>query len=245
MEKNGNGNNKPQTTELATIGASEYAIVQAAEGLRELIEANCGPTGLNETDLERITIPAGGGIAWEVDGLQGPETTPTLTGVILARRDGRVYWIESMEDGGGGSPPDCISRDGIRGEGAPGGACRDCSLGQFHGADRPECRIQLLLLMVRPDDRLPFLLQLPPSSVKEGTKYMTKLIRFGQAKHAVVTEVGLEKTKSADGITYSKAAFRAVGKLSDADAATMKKISDAFAGTFEAQPIVADEVPKA
>jgi hypothetical protein len=166
---------------------------------------------------------------------------PTLTGVILARRDGRRFYEKSYDESGGGAPPDCSSTDGLTGIGNPGGLCRTCPQSQFQDGNPPDCQSRLLLLMVRVDDRLPFVLSLPPTSVRAGTQYMTRLVRFGHAKHAVITEIGLEKHNSRGGFTFSRTTFKAIGQLSDGDAATMKRISEAFHDTFQAQPLVIED----
>src|ERR1039458_2016894 len=90
--------------------------------IREAMNVNVGDTGPPSGDLERIKIPAGGGTAWTIQGLDGEEMVKELSGIILAWRDTRAYWSVPMEESDGNMPPDCFSLDARTGEGEPGGS---------------------------------------------------------------------------------------------------------------------------
>ncbi len=63
---------KTETTDLAVPVLNEYALMKIEpEQFREIIEANVGPAGFSINDLERITLPSGGGKLWEVPNLSG------------------------------------------------------------------------------------------------------------------------------------------------------------------------------
>jgi hypothetical protein len=52
--------------------------------IREAVTTNVGDAGLTAGDFERIKVPAGGGIAWSVQGLDGEETGDCDQGRELA-----------------------------------------------------------------------------------------------------------------------------------------------------------------
>src|SRR4029450_12815372 len=79
-------------------------------------------------DLDRIRMPTGGALTFEVPTPAGPESRPTITGVLVHVQQRRAYWAQAFDETGGGTPPDCTSADGITGVGEPGGACARCPL---------------------------------------------------------------------------------------------------------------------
>ena len=126
--------------------------------IREAMNVNVGDGGLNATDLERIKIPAGGGTAWTIQGLDGEEMLKELSGIIIAWRDTRAYWSVPMEESDGNMPPDCYSLDARTGEGKPGGNCHKCPNAEFGSGSKGEgqaCKLVRQLFLVREDNLLP------------------------------------------------------------------------------------------
>ena len=81
------------------------------------------------TTFERIKIPSGGGIMFEIPGENPdePETVKEFSAVILYQHSLNAYYKSEYQ--GGSNPPDCGSYDGHNGEGNPGGNC-DVRFGQ-------------------------------------------------------------------------------------------------------------------
>ena len=83
---------------------------------------------------------------------------------------------------------------------------------------------------------MPIILALPTTSLKYLRDYIGKRILLkGLRCYDAVTKITLKKEKSADGITYSRAAFSFVEKLTDeqrAEAKAMVEIAKAFAGNL-------------
>ena len=73
--------------------------------VKEAVAANLGNSGMNISDFERIKIPAGGGSAWTLQGLDGEEIAKELNGIIVAWRDTRAYWSVPLEESDGNMPP--------------------------------------------------------------------------------------------------------------------------------------------
>lgn len=224
------------TTALRVLESdSNLDLVQAA------ISENVGVGGITEFDFDRIKIPSGGGMAFNVSTLQGEDSEKTISGVIVLARDSRAYWQKSMEEGGGSQPPDCHSNDGIIGIANPGvnagGDCVKCPLAQF-GSDSKivngatvqgrgqACKAIRQLFLLRGDSLLPVVLPLPPTSLKAAKQYMLRLAGQGVPYWAAVTKIGLEPAQNAGGIKYAKATFTFVGLLSEGQKAKAKAYSD-------------------
>ena len=203
---------------LATFNPSESAFPvlfsQDGEGsIAQVIEDNFGDEGFSPSDLDRLTIPSGGGTSWEV-----PDEDPVraIEGVIVHRQQTRSMWFKKRgEDGEDDGPPDCYSPDGKHGIGVmgpgsesnPSGECITCPFNVFGtstsgSGNGKACKEQMQVFMLREDAVLPIQLSLPPTSLKPFRKHMTRLATKGKSYYAVVTRFAL-KVEKGGGQTYS------------------------------------------
>ena len=190
--------------------------------LPALIRDNIGPDGLSEFSFPRIKVPAGGGIAWTVPSLEGPQVAQELEGVIVNWRTMRAYWENPFGEGGGNQPPDCASRDGITGTGNPGGDCASCMLNEFGSKDGGRgkaCKEVRAVFMLRDASIFPDLFPLPPMSIKPLKEYFLQLAGNRIPYWQVITRLKLETARNADGITYSKAVPTFVRRLTPEEVA--------------------------
>lgn len=173
------------------------------------LKENLGGAALSPFDLERVTIPAGGGTTWEMETLDGLVESKELTGVIVAIQTARCYWVIDFAESGGGVPPDCSSDDGLTGAGTPGGNCTICPLNEFGskaaGKRGKACKEIRRVFLLLPDRNLPTVINLPPGSLKDFQKYMLRLADAGLSYYKVATTFSLAADKNADGIKFSKA----------------------------------------
>ena len=198
------------------VPVTDYSIVQAStEDLAEIIQENIGGA-LNQFDLDRIGMPAGGGQTWTVPTLEGEEDRKAIEGIIVYWKEPRAYWTESFDASGGGTPPDCSSPDGYQGTGLfgpgsehnPTGECAKCPMSQWGSDDRNRgqaCKQMRVLFMVQPEDMLPVAVVLPPTSIRPMKKYMLRLASRSIPYWGVITRIELTREKNADGINYSVA----------------------------------------
>ena len=178
-----------------------------AEEMQAVVAANLGPAAMvDPTLLSRIQIPTGGGQQWEIptvtDELDHAKEIPC---VVVAWSDCRGYWPGDFEFG---ARPECASTDGLNGSGNPGGVCKACPHSQFLNDERPACTSRRRLFILRAGQVMPDLISLPPTSIKDSTRYLVKLIGVRQPYYGVVTVLGLSKESSGDNIPYSKVTFR-------------------------------------
>lgn len=205
---------KETAIELADTG---YLVLQKDSNIVEIVEENLGSEGVSSYDLDRVKIPAGGATAFEVPTLEGEESVKEIEGIIIFWKTARAYWPEKFN--GENNPPQCSSVDGEVGQGTPGGYCSKCPLAQFGSAENGKgqaCKQMRQLFIVRENDILPLVLTLPPTSIKPAKQYFMRLASKGIKYTHAVTRITLEKAKSGEGITYSKAAFALVKQLEPA-----------------------------
>ena len=180
----------------------------------EAIRENIGNDRITDRDLDRITIPLGGGINWTVPTLEGEDSTKTLDGIIVHWTAPRAYWATGMEVGGN-TPPDCSSRDGDVGYGQPGGICGICPLNEWGtaegGGGGKACKEKRMLFLLRPTDLLPIVIQAPSTSIQPIKKYLLRLASQGRPYWSVLTNLSLEKTSNANGIAFSRIAAKSAG----------------------------------
>src|SRR3990172_8135541 len=163
---------KEKSTALATTGAQTYAIMQPeSRGIVATLQENLGGDTLKPTDLDRIRVPAGGGLSFELPSLGEPESAASFEAIVIYQRTTRAFWPGTEING---EPPQCYSDDGQHGAGLPGGDCSTCFYNRFgsKGSDpdtiTPEqlrtmrgpkaCAEKRLLFCVRPGEMLPSVL---------------------------------------------------------------------------------------
>lgn len=209
-------NEAEESSALVTVEQNYPALfTEDREAALAAIHANLGEMKITPQTLNRIVAPSGGTTFFSVPSVDEPDGEPqkTLTGILVYQRDTRAYWKVGMDEGGGGSPPDCSSADGKTGVGDPGGDCSTCALARFNLDNRPECKQMRLMFLLRPGNFLPDVVQVPPSSLKNAAQYMLRLATQGIPYYCIETTVGLEKAQSQDGIDYAKMTFKPGGRV--------------------------------
>jgi hypothetical protein len=237
-KKDGNG--------MIVLEGMEFILANMSpDRIMESIAENFEDEELGPNDLDRVRVPSGGQLLWLVPDLEeGEIALKTIEGVMVMYRTTRAYWESTMEDSGGGSPPDCSSQEGKIGIGNPGGNCNKCPLNQF-GTGRGErgkaCKEMRLIFVLRPQNLLPLVMVLPPTSIQPFKKYLQRLANNGIGYKKVVTTVGLKESQNKDNIKFAQASFGVAddkgGKklfLDDASAAHIAEYAASLRKAFEA-----------
>ena len=198
---------------VAVNGEKSMALMEELEGLG-------GPS------FEFIKMPSGGGLVFEVPGIdaENPDMEKEITGVIVDHHPINAYWIEKYA--GGNEKPDCQSMDGKQGIGADGCIhdCASCVQNQF-GSDGSgkSCKNMHRIYLLRSGEMLPMILTVPPTSLKGVKDYIQNIfIKRGLRPIEALTKISLKKDTNNDGIAYSKATFSLQDTL-DGDSAAMVK----------------------
>lgn len=180
--------------------------------------------------FERIKIPAGGGISFEVPGddPDSPDTVKEFQAVILHHHPVNSYFKDKYN--GSNNPPDCASIDGKVGIVRETGECRDCKscpMAQFGSGENGgmACKQKRCLYLLREGEILPIIMTLPTGSLGEFTKYVTRLVAKGKHANTVVTRFSLKKAQNSTGINYSQATFATVRNLNSAEKQAVASMS--------------------
>ena len=231
-----------QNNEIATV-EQKFELVTLTGELAEAIAEEMD--GLGSIPFERAKIPSGGGLAFELPGEteDDPVISTDLTGVILHHHPVNAYWEEKFD--GGGEQPDCTSFDGKQGIVRETGEVRDCvscPFNQFGSGNKGKgkaCKNIHRCYILREGNPIPIILSLPPTSIKHIRDYIGKKILLkGLRCYDAVTKITLKKETSADGITYSRAAFACVDVLKPEQKAETKAMAETIKKTASDIPEV-------
>jgi hypothetical protein len=207
-----------------------------------ILKDNLGAAGqLAVSDLTKIVIPGGGSTVWQMPNPVGgkPANLEEITCVIVAFKDQKAFWKESIDDSGGGTPPDCRSLDMIHGIGDPGGFCNGgtdaqpepCPFNEFKSANEGEgegkaCKDLRFLFILEGKSRIPKLLIVPPTSLKGMRRYFLDLAGQEIPFYGVITSLTLVQDKNKKGIKYSRVEASAVADLSEQELAIAKQFKE-------------------
>lgn len=209
------------------IPADDWALISDQEGLAAVIY-NLQGESISEFDLDRVKVPAGGATVFQIPGLDGITNAEAIEGIILHIGIRRAFWRDPTPSG---KPPECYSTDGLHGIGDPGGECGSCPFNQFGSAVRADggqgrgkrCREMRMMLLIRPEDRLPIVVIAPPASIKGMKQWLLRLPVF---MFQAVVRLELESDKNGDGIKYSKIVPHYVGRISLDQARSLQKYAE-------------------
>lgn len=218
--------NEKALTAVNEKGVTEYGANSA--NLSELLAEEMD--GLN-LSFDRIKIPAGGGLAYEVpsDNPDSPDMVKEFKAVILYHHPVHSYYAEKYT--GGNTPPDCSSIDGHMGIDAETGEvknCADCSFNKFGSGESggKACKQKRRLYILRAGEALPIILSLPTCSLNDFSKYVTRLLSKGKRTSGVVTKFALKKAQNAGGIFYSQAVLSVDRDLTPEESGVIIRLSE-------------------
>ena len=198
------------------VTAGNFKLITLTGDLAEAVAEEMD--GLGSIPFDRVKIPSGGGLAFELPGEdeEDTESATELIGVILDHNPVNAYWVNKFA--GGNEQPDCSSFDGKQGVVRDTGeirSCESCPYNKF-GSDNAgkACKNIHRVFMLREGNPVPLILSLPPTSLKYMRNYIAKRVLLkGYRCWQVLTKITLKKEKSKDGITYSRAAFTFIDTL--------------------------------
>lgn len=236
------------STEIAVAEPGGFlALTQTTEEIRDVVAANLGGSEVNEFDLTRLTVPAGGGTAWELETLGQTSHVSEVTGIIVHKKQTRGFWALPLGDGESG-PPACSSPDAVSGYGKqwatpedpdPDGeprtlACRECPQSQFGSGKNggQACQEKANWFMLGQRGFLPLVVTLPAMSLRPAKKYLLDLAGVGLRFDQVVTRLTLEKVSSGKN-PYSKVIPTLEARLSDDEAERARAYAAVLGPIFE------------
>jgi hypothetical protein len=209
-------------TELVQLGERYPVLRGNPAAALATIRENLGGEQLTPGDLDRVTVPAGGGLFWTVPSIDNPAGEPakSIEGVVVFQKLTRAFWEKGIEESGGNSAPDCYSDDSILGIGSPGGDCSTCRFAAWKSDEKGRgqaCKQMRALFILRPGSVLPTLVTIPPSSLGEAKKFLLRLANENLHFSSVTVKLTLLEEKNPDGIKYARVAFEVGSRLAGED----------------------------
>jgi hypothetical protein len=231
---------QPNPNAVANVAPTiDLPILTQKEEALSVVQENL--VGLGKLKFDKIRMPAGGGLTFEVADESG-NLVPVqeIRGVIIDHFPFKAWWEKSFEEktDDDDKRPDCYSADGITGTGCPekgipaGQKCASCPKGAW-GSDRrggrgKDCSDKIRIHILREGEVFPVFIDLPATSHSNLKDYIKRLTNRLKHYYGVVTLVKLEKDKSATGIAYSKATFAKAADLTPAEKVAMKQYIDSM-----------------
>lgn len=195
--------NLPMIAQSLAIQTMDQEMVKA------LVEES-GTAGLTPFDLDRVSMPGDGAVAYTVPTEAGPEPMKELPVIIVHHHKYRSLYAEKR--GGVWEPleydpmnvtsPQCSSWDGVTGNGDPGGSCASCPLSRGRTKTEPSlCKPSRFIYGLFVDNLLPALIVQPRTSLlQENSVYLAKEpFKAGRPLYGFVTLIGLTDRKRGPG----------------------------------------------
>lgn len=183
------------------------------EEVTEAIMTNVGGT-ITEFDLPKIKL-AKDAMGFTVPTLEGTELHKEIEGVIVYRQNVRSYWKAAFGSSAA-APPDCYSLDGVTGKGTPGGDCANCPFAQFgsdpKGGRGQACKSYMRVLIMRGENALPELVQIPPTSLSGMKRFLVQLAGKSTPYYAVGIKLTIQEQRDG-GNVYGEVVPKLVGRL--------------------------------
>lgn len=197
-----------------------------------------------------IKIPAGGGLAYEVQGEDDDdvEYMKEISGVIVFTHRMNGYWPNSYGTGEGEDKiPLCSSMDGKTGLCRDSGevrSCENCPMNQFgSGTDTrgKACKNMRRLYMMMDGDPNFYLLTVPPTSIKEVNRQLARIMGSKSIPYTdLIVSLKLEKAVNAGGIPYSKVVIEKKGLLPAGVASIAKEMRRELKAQYQNMAITLD-----
>ena len=220
-----------------------FAALANRDMLNEAMADDC--QGLEFT-FDRVKLPAGGGIAFEIPSAEsdGTEMVKDITGVIVYNHPAYAYYHGKYM--GGNNPPDCGSFDGVTGIGTPGGNCQSCPYNKLGsgGGQSKMCKNKRMLYILREGELFPVTLSLPTGSLRSFTNYVKSQLSRGRKLNQVVTKITLKKVTNASGIAFSQAVFAFERMLTVEERSAVANVTEtvkAYAANLTPTSLIDDE----
>lgn len=197
---------KDKTTAIVKVEAKDYAILKLGEDRRrELAEEYLELGTMGERDLPSAQFPGSGSVQFTIPSPAGDEYVDEIEGVIIGTVE-RRRWYDGPYKPGSNDPPKCCSNDMVTGIGHPGGDCHACPLAKWGSKDPANgdgkgaqaCGHRRILVLIQPDKLLPFIVDLPPTALKNALAYLHFLPNNDLRRHEVVTSISLSKPPKAE-----------------------------------------------
>lgn len=251
------------STAIATVAENivDYPALAPNSRQARIIQANLDGEPMTEMDLVRVTTPLGGATQWSIEVDGNIETTPEITGLMVAEAKRGVLWPSAnpteqrpiivshdlivgyrvSDDLGSEIDPEALERYRVgdrRYDWGAISASQEFGFGSSGAGKRvKESRV---LAILRQGDVWPILVTIGPGSLRNWLPFRKRLPCFG---HEAVIGLKLAKAKGAAGQPYSQIVPRLVGVISEEQGEVARRTyTEPLNAMFAARPAGATPV---
>ena len=207
----------------------------------------------NGITCRQIKIPAGGKLAYEVQGEEegDEEYLKEIEGVIVFTHRMNGFWPNAF--GTSTNPEDkipvCSSMDGKSGLNIQTGCvdeCERCPYNQYgsdsKGGKGKACKNMRRIYLMRSGDPNFYLLTVPPTSIKEVNKSLTRIMASKGIPYTnLIVSLKLAKATNVNGIDYSTVVIEKKGVLPPAAAKMAKEMRNQIKNKYKEMTLSLDE----
>ncbi|MGN0706600.1 MAG: hypothetical protein ACI4JC_01190 [Faecalibacterium sp.] len=241
--------------ELVTIDTFSLATpydgmdAEMAELIKEQLEDLDEESGIN---CLTIKIPSGGNLAFTVQGDEdgNEEYLKDIEGVIIFTHRMNGYWPNAF--GSSANPEDkiplCSSMDGETGVNIKTGViseCEHCPYNQYgsdpNGGKGKACKNMRRIYLMRSGDPNIYLLTVPPTSIKEVSNALARIVNSGIPYNNLIVGFKLAKAANAKGISYATVTIDKRGILPATVAETAKAMYRQIKAKYKEMTITMDD----
>lgn len=123
--------------------------------------------------------------------------------------------------------------------------CDTCPLNQYgtdvKGGKGKACKNMRRIYMMCDNDPTPYLLTVPPTSIKDVNKQLTRILAAGVPYTGMIMRFKLEKAKNSGGVTYSKVVAEKAAPLPAGAASTIMQLRREIKDQYSSMAITMDD----
>jgi hypothetical protein len=224
---------------------SEWSVLDPNSDISDAIQARLEDSiePLNEQDLTRVMVPAGGSTVWAWTDIDGEKTSKEVEGLLVHVQKRGILWPHEKVTGDqpllrtddlisayrvGGEYGD-INPDELEKYALPNGQYDWQKLpwnqwGTGQDGIGKRCRELRLLFILRREDSWPLMVQIPPGSVRSVSSFLTKLAYRIPCYRAIV-RLSLQRAESEKrNVCYSQVVPMLVGSISKEEGEIIKRL---------------------
>lgn len=247
----------PTKKETAIAPADNFSIVRVTDGISEelLAEINDELDDLGEAvepNYLKIKVPASGALAYEVQTEDDEvEYKKTIDAIIIFTHTVNARWPQ-FGTGDAAKIPVCSSMDGKAGLSTESGevvACSTCPYNAFgsgvsSSGERTRgkaCKNMRRLYLVQSGDPNLYLLTVPPTSMKDVSRQLRKIISSGSAYTGTIVRLSIDKARNSAGTDYSKVVLKRLGPAPAEVAARAVELRKEIKSQYQTAAITIDD----
>lgn len=203
---------------------------------------------LDDTGIiaRKVKLTPGGVPTFQIEGEteDDVDVESKIRAVIVFTHRINAFWENKYGEGDNtNQPPTCSSMDGKTGFVFQTGekrSCDSCPYNQFVDGVK-QCKNMRRIYMLLPDQTIPYMLSVPPTSIKDVNKALARILASGSPYTSVVVEFSLKKAENKNSVKYCKIEMKKVGALEPDQVKTVIQMRNKIKQEYTEVAITSDD----